>query len=210
MPNPWLSALLLAAALCVDALAAATAYGAQGKTIPPASLAVVTAICTGLLGLSMLAGHSVAAWLPPAAAGRLGGGILLLIGLFKCAEGLFSDLADRLCQRGEIRFSRRGLRFILQVYRDGTLADLDHSDRLSPAEGAYLALALSLDSLTAGFGTAMAQGGWLPVLLLCALLTLASLAGGVWLGQRLQAQLSHRCAWAGGALLVALALFKLR
>ena len=67
MEDLWglgLRAFVLIAALSLDAWAASFAYGAGGIRIPPASLLVISGVCSALLGASMLAGELVSPLLP--------------------------------------------------------------------------------------------------------------------------------------------------
>ena len=59
-----LEAVLLVTALCMDALVASFAYGADGIRIPWRSVGVIDLVCTSTLALSLVAGNLLQPYLP--------------------------------------------------------------------------------------------------------------------------------------------------
>ncbi|MBM7866151.1 hypothetical protein GTO89_05665 [Heliobacterium gestii] len=77
------SLLGLAVALSLDGFGAGVAYGLKRIGVPLSSLLVIS-FCSALaMAIALLAGHGLTALIPGEWAGRLGGGILILLGLFQ-------------------------------------------------------------------------------------------------------------------------------
>lgn len=205
-----LEALLLVAALSVDAFTASFAYGTDKIRIPAASVVVISGICSGILAVSLFVGKGVAAWVPGWVTGYICFGILLALGLIKLFDSsIKSIIRKRDHFSKEIRFSMFSLNLILHIYADPQDADLDSSRRLSPKEAATLALALSLDGLAAGFGAGLASVN--PFLAVAFSLIVGALAIvlGSFLGNRLAEHISVDLSWVSGAMLIVLAFLKL-
>lgn len=101
------------------------------------------------------------------------------------------------------------LNFILHVYADPPAADIDASCTLSVREAFTLALALSIDGLAVGFGTALSSISMMPVMLLSLSLGLLAVKSGAMLGNHLSRALPFDLSWVSGALLIFLAFLRL-
>jgi len=179
---------LLVTAVSLDSLVAGMAYGMRGVRVPAASVAVVGA-CTGaLMTLSMATGRLLAGL--TAAAATLGGGLLVVVGMWQLFEGWHAELrglpeqvAGRpLCH---VRLPLLGL--AVQVLRDPLRADADRSGAIEGHESLVLGGALGLDAFAAGFAAAMmGLGLWLVPLVA------AGCGGCLLAGTRLGARVSRR------------------
>jgi len=203
-----LEALLLSAAVSLDAFAASFAYGASRIRVPLFSAGVLSALCSLLLAVSLLAGNILRPLLPEAFTRAVCFSILFIIGILKLFDSSLKACIRRSGGiRKNIRFSISRLRFILNVYADPEEADRDASRTLSPAEAASLAVALSLDGLAAGFGAGLADINLPLTLILSLFMGLFAVICGGWLGNRTAETLD--LSWLGGALLILLALLRL-
>lgn len=204
-----LEGALLVAALCLDTLAACFALGTQGIQIPTSSSWVVSLVCSGVLGVSLLAGALVRPWFTPGLARGLSFVILLALGVSRLLDGLVKDWIRR-SQGGpaDLRFHFLSFNFLLRVYADNAEADQDHSKLLAPGEAAALALALSADGLAAGFGAGIGGGGIGGILVFCVAVNLVAAAVGSSLGRRV-ARTRLSLSWLAGAVLLVLAAGKL-
>ena len=204
-----LPALLLALASSVDAFAASFSYGTARIAVPRASLLAVSAICASTLALSHLVGGILAPFLPEGVTHWLSVLILAALGLCKLFDSSLKRwIRKRQGGKREIRFSALRHHFILQIYADPQEADADDSRVLSPREAAALAAALSLDGLAAGFGSGLAGGGAILIFMLAFAATAGAVAGGCRLGRRVARRTEKDLSWAGGALLLLLALVR--
>ena len=193
----------------MDAFAASFSYGTARIAVPRASLLAVSAICASTLALSHLLGGILAPFLPEGVTHWLSVLILAAMGLCKLFDSSLKRwIRKRQGGKREIRFSALRLHFILQIYADPQEADADDSRVLSPREAAALAAALSLDGLAAGFGSGLAGGGAILIFMLAFAATAGAVAGGCRLGRRVARRTEKDLSWAGGALLLLLALVR--
>lgn len=197
-----LEALILAAASSVDAFTAGFSCGVGKVRIPLCPLWIISGICSLTLGISLWLGNLLAPVIPEGLAQGIGGGLLMLIGVYK----LFDSLVKRWIRRREreFHFQLFHVRCILKIYADPAEADWDASSRLSAGEAAALAAALSVDGLAAGFGAGLSMGS--P--LLTGVFSLLLSAGALLLGCRMGGVFSSRIrtdgAWLSGIVLILL------
>ncbi len=74
----------------------------------------------------------------------------------------------------------------IKIMRHRQDGDMDHSNVIEAKEALYLGLALSIDSIGAGFGSAVAglDSMWIPVI--AALFQIIFLGSGVYTGRKIQ------------------------
>ena len=172
--------LVFTLALSIDSFAASFAYGAGKIKIPFSSVLTMSGLCSIILFLSLLIGHSVTSVIPSETAN----GISLFLLQF-CS-----------------------ISFIITIYGDPEKANIDQGQDLSPKEAISLALALSLDSGIAGLsaGTPALH----PFLtLFCSLIFgIFAVILGSSLGNRLTEKSNLDFTWLGGFLLICLAFFE--
>lgn len=204
-----LEAVLLVTALSLDAFVASVTYGTDKIRISLPCTCIISAVCSSLLGASLLAGNVFRALISPALASWLSFLVLFGLGCAKLFDGsIKACLKKHRALHREISFSAFHLRFILGIYADPLEADADHSRTLSPAEAVALAASLSLDGLAAGFGAALANMRWGVVLPLSFFAGVAAVLAGSALGRRLAEKGPVDFPWLGGALMIGLALTK--
>lgn len=177
--------IFFAAVLSLDAVSAGFAYGLRQIKIPLTSYLVLLCASMLIVGISVFCGSTAAALLPDMWSKKLGGIILIGIGLFwllkphgKTAR---ADRGDKKIKKiAEFRLA--SLAVIIQICEEPVSADLDASGVISIKESLLLALALSLDALGAVFGAAMVGYGGLQTVLLIGLFQQCFLLFGVKLG----------------------------
>lgn len=205
-----LEAAAIAAALSVDAFVAGFAYGARQIRMSRRSILLINLICSAIVGLSLGLGSLAAGFLPEGLRRGLCFGLLFVLGLVKLLDGIVRAAIRRYGSLdGRLNFSLFSLRFVLHVYADPAVVDLDHSKSISPAEAASLALALSLDGAAAGFGAALGQASIPAVVTASLVANQLTLRLGSWLGEKLSRRLNMSLSWLGGVILLLLALSKL-
>lgn len=205
-----IQAVLLAAALSVDALLASFAYGSQRIKIPLPSLVVLGLICSGTLGLTLYLGAEAGGLVSANAARWLSFSILFGLGLLRVFDSWLKHWIRKRGHRGgQIQFKVFRLNFILQVYADPKTADLDGSRTLSAGEAATLAVALSLDGLAAGLGAGLMGANLWMTTGATFLLTVGAVALGCLLGRRLARRANVDISWISGGLLILLAVLQL-
>lgn len=198
-----LEACLLAAAVCMDVFFAAIGCSFSGIHIPKRCAALISAVGTVFLGISLLGGSLLGRLLPEVIFRYAGAFLLLAMGTVTLLkEALRAAFRAR---RPHIR--RKALGLVIEICFDETLADADGSKTLSMSEAFSFAAAMSIDSLASGIGAGLTGAG-IP---LCLTLTLVlgyvlTILGSV-LGRHCRSR--SRFSWLGGAMLVVLAVCRL-
>ncbi|OAT79404.1 sporulation membrane protein YtaF [Desulfotomaculum copahuensis] len=207
-----LTSVIFALALSMDAFGTGVAYGVRQIKLPLTSLLIISMLSMAALSLSMLAGEGLTRLFSVAFAQRLGGIVLLLIGLRILIQCLRHRKKKEDTAGGAVmRIHLRSLGLVIQVLREPHRADLDSSGVISPREAVLLGLALAMDALAAGFAVPML--GLNPALTALVVglgqFTLANL--GILAGKGLgYTALGRQFSALPGCILIALGLFKLR
>lgn len=208
--NGLIEALLLASALSVDAFVASFSYGNHQIKIPARSMLLMNTGCTVLLGVALWLGDFVSRWLSADITRYLSFGLLLLLGGFKLLDSVTKSLIRRHRSfRRKMGFSFLNFRFVLQIYADPDVADIDQSKTISMMEALSLTVALSLDSLAVGFGAGLGQVAIGMVLLVAFVTNAVAIVLGSLLGEKMANSLPFSLSWLGGVLLMVMAILKL-
>jgi len=205
-----LAAFLLSFSLCIDSFAAGLSYGAGGIKIPIRCALSISLIGCAFLGVSFAAAEIIKAFIPAGFCAALSFILLFAVGTASVFQNALKRRLSRTrAGKKRVDFSCFGLRFILDVYIDETRADLDGSHDLSLKEAAFLAAALSFDSLAAGFGSGLFISCHACVLALTGALTFSSVLLGCALGGRFKKLLPFNISWISGVILISLAIIRL-
>ena len=205
-----IEALILVAALSIDAFVASFAYGTNKIKIPTVSIIVINLICTGTLLIFLCVGKVVSPLLPEQLIKFVCFTILFLLGIAKLFDSSIK-LAIRKLKNltRHLHFSLFHIKFILTIYADPQKADVDNSELLSPKEAASLGIALSLDSAAVGFGAGVMVTNMWVTILLSFITGLAAVIIGSFLGNKIAQKTSLDLSWLSGVLLIILAFMKL-
>jgi len=203
-------AVILASALSLDAFVASFAYGSKNITIPFKSVQIINFICSGITGLSFLAGGLLKHYVPHQLTVVLSFIILFVLGMIKLLDSTTKSIIRKYNHiHKEIAFSLFHFKFILNLYANPEDADVDNSKTLSSVEAASLATALSLDGITVGLGAALANINGLAVFI-CSLLTnMAAILLGSLIGRNMAGKTQFNLSWLSGAILLILAFAKI-
>jgi len=203
-------AVLIAIALSTDAFIASFAYGSNKIKIPFSSMQVISLICTGILGISLLLGTFLKPYLPGNLL-KIGAFLILFIlGIIKLMDNIIKSIIHKhAIIDKQIKFSFLNINFILNIYADPKEADLDESKTLSPKEALSLAVALSLDSLAAGFGVALGNVNIFAIILCSLIFSMLSIKSGAFIGNKISDKVPFQLSWLSGILLIFLAFLRL-
>lgn len=175
-----------AVALSLDAFSAGFAYGLRKIKIPIMSYCALICASMLIVGLSVFCGSAVAQVLPGVWSEKLGGIILVGIGLWwlfrprkKNKDIIHKD--EKVKKVVELRLA--SLAVIIQIFEEPVNADIDASGVISLQESLFLAFALSVDALGAVFGAALAGSGGIQTVLLIGIFQQCFLLLGVYLGR---------------------------
>ncbi|MTI79630.1 MAG: sporulation membrane protein YtaF [Firmicutes bacterium] len=212
-----LTIAVFALALNMDALGTGVAYGVRNIKIPLSSVIIISLMSVLSISTSMALGHMLANVIPEELTHRLGGVILMGIGIWLLIQAWqeTKDSDDNEQQTDDlektlmcIRIKALGL--AIQVLREPSKADLDKSGVISPQEAVLLGAALAMDAFGAGFAVSMM--GFDPILtaVVVGLGHVVLTYAGLMLGSGFAAtSIGQKMAVLPGFILIALGLFKL-
>ena len=202
-----LEAALLALSVCGDTFVSAVTYGARRIRIPLLSGLILAGVGSAVLACSAWVGTA----LRGEAARYVSFAVLLCLGGARLCDSALKGWIRRRQGHGAVKFTAFRLHFLLEVYADPELADLDSGGVLSAKEALLLGAVLSLDGAAAGFGAG--AGAAAASVLLAAGLSLALSLGAIFAGEAVGKLTAEKAGIdlspAGGALLVLLAFMKL-
>jgi len=203
-------AITIAIALSTDAFIASFAYGSNKIKIPFSSMQVISLICTGILGISLLLGTFLKPYLPVNLLKIASFLILFILGIIKLMDNLIKSIINKhTIIDKQIKFSLLNINFILNIYADPKEADFDESKTLSPREAFSLAIALSLDSLAAGFGVALGNVNVFAIVICSFIFSMLSIKSGAFIGNKISDKVPFQLSWLSGILLIFLAFLRL-
>lgn len=203
-------AFILTLALAIDAFVASFGYGSNKIKIPFKSVQTINLICSAITGLGLFAGALVRAYIPSWLTTALCFIILFVLGAIKLLDSITKSIIRQHNNfNKEIAFSLFSMKFILHLYANPIEADVDGSKTLSTTEAASLAIALSLDGLTVGFGAAIGNIH-IAAVILCALVTNALAVWlGCWMGNKIAKKIPMDFSFLSGIILIIMAFSKL-
>lgn len=202
--------VLLVLAVSLDAFVASVHYGVKKIKIPFLSILIINIICSFLLGASTFLGQEAQRFLPEGLTSMISFVILIFLGMYYLFEGLVKFyLESKKDRTGEIEIKFADIRFMVNVYIDETRADKDASKVLDSKEAIYLAIALSLDSLTIGFGSGLSDMHYLNIVILSFLAGFVSIFSGLIIGEKISSGIKFNLSWVSGLLLIILAILRL-
>ena len=182
----FIEVILLSAAISVDALGAGLTYGIRRIKVPVCAALLVAV--TSLVGaaVSTFVGSTAGCWLTPVLAERIGGFILVAMGLWIGWEGIRDGGRNNVASGADLLLSLRvrPLGVMIQVMRCPEIADVDRSGRLGAGEAVLLGSALALDTFGAGLAAGLGGASWIVVAAAVGAMTLGGFAGGIAVGQR--------------------------
>lgn len=167
------SLLLLGFAVSLDSFTVGLTYGIRKVTIPIKSYIIIS-LCTFLVLLSAMGiGSIIQFFISYEAAKRIGGIILIGIGIYVLYQFFTSQETSRENQMKYkvLEFEIKPLAIIIKIVKKPMEADFDKSGNISSMEALFLGIALSLDSFGAGIGAALID---LPPILFAIVITISS------------------------------------
>jgi putative sporulation protein YtaF len=153
--------LLLAIAVSFDSLAIGMTYGMARITIPILPRILLSAISFVSIFIAMLIGDLFISWLSPEATKLLGGGILILLGIYTLWR-TYQQSEYEPFQPKESNPDGVFINTVMNVFKDPLAADYDCSKTISLYESVFLGIALAFDAFAAGIGAAILSFPHLP------------------------------------------------
>ncbi|MEK5441563.1 MULTISPECIES: sporulation membrane protein YtaF [unclassified Fredinandcohnia] len=167
------SLVLLAFAVSLDSFSVGFTYGMRKMKIPFKSI-ITIAFCSAVtMAAAMGLGKSIELLLSPAIADRLGGIVLMLIGVWVLVQ-FFRPTSQASEQNEEkllVKVEIKSLGLVINILKKPMVADLDKSGTITGFEAFLLGFALSLDAFGAGIGAALLGFSPLVMALLVAVMS---------------------------------------
>lgn len=202
--------LILVLSLCIDTFVTSIVYSSNKIKIPVVSGLIIDTICSLFLAISLFFGYLIKDFIPINIASTISFLLLLILGVYRLFEAFFKNLIKKYYDKGSpLTFKIFEFKFILQIYADEVKADLDESKILSPKEAFFLAVALSLDSLTVGFGCSLGTVNYLATVLLSFLVGALLLVLGGYVGKNISKNYNLNLSWLSGVFLIILAFIRI-
>lgn len=202
--------VLLVLALSLDAFVASLAYGTRKIKVPFISIMIINIVCTFLLTISIGGGSLTKKILPGNITVIISFIILMLLGIYYLFEGIAKAYLEKRLNKGKkLRLKVFDISFIVNIYVDETKADYNESKDLDSKEAIYLAIALSLDSLAVGFGSALGNINYINVIILSLIVGIISIWTGLFIGDKFAKRSKINLSWLAGIILIILASLKL-
>lgn len=155
--------MLLAFAVSLDSFSVGFTYGIRKMKIPLFSIVIVACMSAITLLISMIIGELIGNLLSPVLAGRIGGVILVGLGIWIVWQTLKSSGDQREDYHAVPASEEKVIATIemkyfgiaINILKKPMEADIDRSGTINGLEAILLGLALSLDAFGAGIGAAM-------------------------------------------------------
>ncbi|WP_010678384.1 sporulation membrane protein YtaF [Bacillus timonensis] len=155
--SQFASLVLLAFAVSLDSFSVGFTYGMRKMKIPFKSIITIACCSAVTMAVAMGLGKSIALFISPTVADRLGGIVLVLIGAWVLFQ-FFRPSSPSLEQNEEkllVKVEIKSLGLVINILKKPMVADLDKSGTITGMEAFLLGLALSLDAFGAGIGAAL-------------------------------------------------------
>lgn len=207
----YFSLILLAFTLSLDSCSVGLTYGLRNVRIPLKSIAVIGICSAVIMMISMGIGHMISQVFSQVIATRIGGIVLIGIGVWVLYQSFQGDKKEVSQQKEKVwNLEITSLGLVIQILRKPTVADFDKSGTISGMEAFMLGMALSLDSFGAGIGASLL--GFSPILMagLVAVMSTLFLFVGIKLGTILSnMQWLQKFTFLPGILLIIIGIWKM-
>lgn len=203
-------ALILASSLSIDAFVASFAYGSNRIRIPMMSVQIINFTCSSFLGISLFFGSIVKSYLPEWLAVAISFTVLFILGAIKLLDSVIKHIIRRHSNLDkQIKFQMTGFKFITRLYADTADPDLNASKIISPAEAVLLAISLSLDGISVGFGAALRDVNIWTIFFASLITDMLAVVLGSYVGNKAAKKAPFNISWLSGIILIGLAVIKL-
>jgi putative sporulation protein YtaF len=213
MPQ-YVSLLVLACALSLDSCSVGFTYGLRKMHIPIKSIIIISICSATVLMVAMAVGYAASSFFSPHVATRLGGVVLIAIGVWVLIQFFRSDRSTDDVHMTEektlVNVEIKWLGIVIQILRKPTVADIDKSGTITGIEAFLLGISLSLDSFGAGIGASLL--GYSPFLMALFITVMGSmfLLFGIKMGKALSGmKWLQRLTFLPGILLIIIGIWKI-
>jgi putative sporulation protein YtaF len=161
--NMIFSIIVLATSLSLDALGVGVVYGVKKVKIPLPSKLIICLFSIFYAAIALIIGKSLSSILAPIFAKLVGITILALMGVWIIIQALLKDTSIGYKDETLWKVAIKSLGITIQVIRNPMEFDIDKSGAIDTTESLLLGLALSVDAIGVGIGSAL-TGFYSPVI----------------------------------------------
>lgn len=152
----YMGLFFLVAAVSMDGLVVGMTYGLRKVRVPLQAIFIIMSCSGAVVFLAMTIGKALRLTISPDVTTKIGGMILICIGLFSIWNSMRSKKELSMKIQSSIASKNSSIPAkIGSILSSPSKADIDHSGRISMTEAFILGVALSMDAFGAGFGAAM-------------------------------------------------------
>lgn len=186
----FLSGLLLAVSLSMDALGIGISYGLRGVKVPNLPRIIISFISLLFTAIAIGIGNVIVLFLPDYLAKLVGSGMLAVLGaVILIKEFIGNKKVENKGEKTEKvwNFNLKSLGIIIKIIRHPIHCDVEKSTSVGIRESIYMGVALSIDSFGAGISSAVSgvNNFFVPVMVgLCQFIFLSL---GIFCGRKLTA-----------------------
>jgi putative sporulation protein YtaF len=149
------SIVILAISLSLDALGVGIVYGLKRIKIPFTSKLLICVFSIIYAGMALIFGKALSIILAPFFAKLLGIIVLVLMGIWIIIQALLKEGSDNSTEQTLWKIVIKSLGITIQVIRNPIEFDIDKSGAIDTPESLLLGLALSVDAIGVGIGSAL-------------------------------------------------------
>lgn len=169
----WLALVMLAFAVSIDSFSVGFTYGLRKLKLPFHAFLIIASCSAVFFLLAMSIGKVIQFFIAPSFAEKLGGIILMLIGIWMVCQNAFAKRRKRKTDQTLFHLEIKSLGIVIQVLEKPVVADFDKSGAITGIEALILGIALSLDAVGAGISAALL--GYSPLFMSITVATMSSL-----------------------------------
>lgn len=151
----FLSGILLAVSLSMDALGIGISYGLRNVKVPIVPKFIISLISVLFTGLAVGIGNIILLVLPADIAKLMGSVMLGILGIFIIYQSLHKDNEYTKNSTRTWSMVLKSFGITIKIIRDPISCDFDKSSHIDVKEAIYLGVALSIDSFGAGISSAV-------------------------------------------------------
>lgn len=149
-----LNAIILAISASIDSFGVGITYGIKKTKISIAAIIVLLILSIFFTSVSITFGNILSSYISPSVSSIIGVSILILIGIFILYGAIFKKEKNSKSKskHKEYSFFIKFLGITVNIIKDPINSDFDNSNKIDIKEAIFLGIAMSLDSISIGFG----------------------------------------------------------
>lgn len=183
----FLSGIILAMSLSMDALGIGISYGLRGVKVPNLPRIIISFISLLFTAVAIGIGNVIVLFLPDYLAKLIGSGMLIVLGavviIQACLKNKKSDDSDK--EKGSYSLNLKPFGIIIKIIREPMSCTKEKSSTVGIKESIYMGVALSIDSFGAGISSAVSGVNNFFVPVMVGLCQFIFLSFGIFCGQKL-------------------------